>query len=648
MISTAWEICVLDNSVLECLDTIKSHSKHYSCREIVAQKTSIGIVNSSGSIGEDDLQSSLVGAEHSCKAFITELDDILKTLDEVSVAHADVTGRTNSLMMNCENLLEQQVFSSLILKYFSFIFYSSIYVNFFQHTLHATVEVLKNTLAPFTEVEEVAGLLGIPVESRGPTALVPTVLQSFAPAKIDPRSPEFKDVLSRLSKAMNFLRVHPEYLDSERYIRWLHQLQHRATSLIACSMRDLLDNASKLCKDVYAKQALVKAQNREEVPLESSPAYQRFRGLGFRMRELGALLRDQMKEDQISASNLGGNVTTERPGQQAMAEVTQAYVIIRTSLLVPILRENTAAALGTTGNGTPVALTGNSNAELTGSTKSPKMAPQQFHANNNLCPGIRQAYAILLRVSQLELQLFESLFKAPSVTTKSSTAATTTASESRKPNGASMQNHSEDVLLDENSSTNSNEFLGNEVLSIVETICGATGDLLRPMVIRETDVDELCRVITTLAEDVRSQMLAMPLPRIILRCMLSGLDLTVSDAQERLAYCAEIKLRRDVQMFDPLPSQLAYPDILSIPNTGAVRARASDSKAVADPGFAEVGTPLNSQAAKGIDDVSRSWYPPLRNTLALLSKLYGVVEMVVFEDFARRGVLLCVQVHKKI
>ena len=50
----------------------------------------------------------------------------------------------------------------------------------------------------------------------------------------------------------------------------------------------------------------------------------------------------------------------------------------------------------------------------------------------------------------------------------------------------------------------------------------------------------------------------------------------------------------------------------------------------------------DSAAQRGIDDVSRTWYPPLKNTLALLSKLYGVVEMSVFEDFARRGVLLCV------
>ena len=44
-----------------------------------------------------------------------------------------------------------------------------------------------------------------------------------------------------------------------------------------------------------------------------------------------------------------------------------------------------------------------------------------------------------------------------------------------------------------------------------------------------------------------------------------------------------------------------------------------------------------------IDTLSKSWYPPLRSTLSLLSKLYGVVDMNVFEDFARRCVRFCIQ-----
>jgi hypothetical protein len=47
-------------------------------------------------------------------------------------------------------------------------------------------------------------------------------------------------------------------------------------------------------------------------------------------------------------------------------------------------------------------------------------------------------------------------------------------------------------------------------------------------------------------------------------------------------------------------------------------------------------------AAAAAADAYTTWYPPMRYTLSLLSKFVGVVEMCVFEDFARRGVDLCV------
>lgn len=49
----------------------------------------------------------------------------------------------------------------------------------------------------------------------------------------------------------------------------------------------------------------------------------------------------------------------------------------------------------------------------------------------------------------------------------------------------------------------------DEVNSIVEMVASTTRDFLRPFIIREHSVDELCRVIAALSEDVRSQMLGM-------------------------------------------------------------------------------------------------------------------------------------------
>ena len=103
-----------------------------------------------------------------------------------------------------------------------------------------------------------------------------------------------------------------------------------------------------------------------------------------------------------------------------------------------------------------------------------------------------------------------------------------------------------------------------------------------------------------------------------------------------MGYCAEIRFRQEVQLFEPIHNQLAYPGILE-KSSAAMEDVSNEGNLDASSGSSDsVG------AQKSIDDVSRTWYPPLKNTLALLSKLYGVVEMSVFEDFARRGVILCV------
>ncbi len=80
---------------------------------------------------------------------------------------------------------------------------------------------------------------------------------------IDPRSQEFRALLGRLSKAMKFLQSRPDFLDSERYIHWLYQLQHRAASLVGRSMRELMESAAKMCQDQYIKESTMKSSRKE-------------------------------------------------------------------------------------------------------------------------------------------------------------------------------------------------------------------------------------------------------------------------------------------------------------------------------------------------------------------------------------------------
>ena len=248
---------------------------------------------------------SLNTSELTCSAFKDELDSILKTLVEIGAAYEDVTGRTNSLMVNCESLLERQ------------------------RTLETTAEVLRKTLQPFAEVESVAALLGIPFSTSALGSVATGGVSGTDKSNsggsslvLDPRSPEFHDVLARLSKAMAFLDEHRELYDSSRYYRWLEQLAHRASSLVARAMRELLEGASRLCVETDKRsKAAQRATNAwhmnstaaisvsgansvsakggsggaltvaDDTPLESLPLYQKFRGLGFRMQELGQLLR---------------------------------------------------------------------------------------------------------------------------------------------------------------------------------------------------------------------------------------------------------------------------------------------------------------------------------------------------------------------
>jgi hypothetical protein len=130
--SSIWDYCVLDESTNNLVTNLenftKSSSKTISINGSAASSSgaasngiSTGGKNMKSSApgeaddsGIDGLQESLVSSESSCRSFMEELDSLLHTLGEVSSLHNDVTGRTNSLMFNCENLLEQQVISSEI------------------------------------------------------------------------------------------------------------------------------------------------------------------------------------------------------------------------------------------------------------------------------------------------------------------------------------------------------------------------------------------------------------------------------------------------------------------------------------------------------------------------------------------------------
>jgi hypothetical protein len=463
---------------------------------------------------------------------------------------------------------------------------------------------------------------------------------------LDPRSPEFQDILNKLSRAVNFLRSHTEIMESERYIQWLDKLQIRATSLIGKAMRDLIDKAAKQCRDIMQQkmyhnpssgnhtQNTSNAQrNRstgegankvllfEDQPLESSFIYQKFRGLSFRMKELASvLLRGSLSEfhhesnnsstasdnsPRLDDKNGNGNNRYHSSNNYkfhditVVTEVKKAYIMIRLELLVPFIKE-----------------------AWTSSYVAAQLNQSSTNISNHvtLSSGLRHAFSTLLRVTQLEYQLFDSLFNIDNCQ-----------DGERRQNGSTLQIKSTDSNIGTNSVVALNDQLSQDMVRIIENISNCTRDILRPYIIRESSVDELCRVISALTEDMRSQITVLSMPSLLSKQLLMGLESTINDAKERLTYCAETKLRQDVEMFEPLPSQLSYPDILESYEHAKKKEQSGGKSVIVRD---EKDPPV---------EVYQTWYPPMKQTLSLLSKLYGVIEMAIFEDFARRCIDLCIK-----
>lgn len=186
------------------------------------------------------------------------------------------------------------------------------------------------------------------------------------------------------------------------------------------------------------------------------------------------------------SSNSGGdgsgnspNSLSFRTAQDILKDVKQAYVQIRIALLMPFLKE---AALN-------VASTLPSNSSLQSGDEGINSSLVIVNTST-LCPGIRHAYSTLLRVTQLEYQLAETLFNAsdesvrfkPNNNNATSTTSTSTSTASEISASAPVVSTS----TSQGATTRVSVEHSVEVQLIAEAICNAIGDQLRPLIIRES------------------------------------------------------------------------------------------------------------------------------------------------------------------
>ena len=109
MASTDWERIALNLDDISNLDEIDKEIGHYSslkCDEVARESEEECVAGASAGI--DNLQNALVKTEENCSLYLQDIDKVLSSLDDINNSYEEVTGRSNTLVDNCETLLEQQ------------------------------------------------------------------------------------------------------------------------------------------------------------------------------------------------------------------------------------------------------------------------------------------------------------------------------------------------------------------------------------------------------------------------------------------------------------------------------------------------------------------------------------------------------------
>ncbi|KAL3791801.1 hypothetical protein HJC23_002432 [Cyclotella cryptica] len=194
-----------------------------------------------------------------------------------------------------------------------------------------------------------------------------------------------------------------------------------------------------------------------------------------------------------------------------------------------------------------------------------------------------------------------------------------------------------------------------EFQSMLGGLCSALHRTIRRGLVSVLDLDVLCQVVSVLREErsaANSSAVTLAAARAV-----SGV---IQDAQERLIFCANSAMHKEVVRFKPTAADLNYPGKLlgEKPKPAIIIDDEDDrNKNDGSTGESQEQTPAaavdssgEGKAASAVDvtdavsaqlRVYESWFPPMRSVLRILSKIFRVVEPRVFEDIALQSVQAC-------
>ncbi|KAF3906636.1 hypothetical protein ABW20_dc0109312 [Dactylellina cionopaga] len=156
----------------------------------------------------------------------------------------------------------------------------------------------------------------------------------------------------------------------------------------------------------------------------------------------------------------------------------------------------------------------------------------------------------------------------------------------------------------------------------LESLSEPLYDYLRPRIMHETQLVKLCELCSLLqdrymrdTDDVQSPL---------------------QDAQGRIIFRAQNVIRDDIENFTPKPEDLDYPERNKIAQTPLKSPRMTK---MVDP-----VSPMEGESPSQFDTdaVFQGWYPSLRKSIWLLSRIYRLVNSSVFDDLAHQVVHVCI------
>eukprot|EP00903_Cladosiphon_okamuranus_P006806 g6634.t1 len=567
-----------------------------------------------------------------CQAFVADIERAVYLLDTIAQQQEQVTSKTQALHATCDSLLAEQ------------------------KRLEAQVKALSAPLQRFGALGELGPALGLPFvspSSRGDAGSRNASVGAGAAAAaaaaeggggdgarwgggtglvrrsssggggggggggaggralLHPGSDEFAEALARAASAMAYLRRHPEFMEGPQYVEKYSQLLSRALALVKNQVIEYLEQAARLS----AEKAVVEGR------LETSEIYSRFRGVSHRVKAGVCLMRKYVSSTPLVKTLL--------------SDFRQLYFEKRLALLRPAVRAHLDV-----------------------------MSKQR-----GLTAMIRFGAAFLVRVGQLETQLYDACLGPDEEQAQDGAAADKKAGlkgkekagdedaggegtgQKKKEDGKEKDEEAKELELQRAEEEAEVEEGRAGLYGMLLQLCSELHKHLRPRVFHGTDMDTLCELVSVIREEiVEEQRGRHGASQVKLETATTTgstgeggdggggggeaaietvLMKLVQDSQERLIYMATKVIEDDIAGFRPAPEHLDYPGMLLRAANGG------------DDGLPSVGSPTAAAPAY------TTWYPPLRSTLQVLSKVYRAVDMGVFEDLAQLSVAACAESMKR-